>query len=136
MHDYNERREGMPKAINVGVAAKIGKYSDAVLVEHSKRQLYVSGTPGIRKDGSIPAGFAEQAELAWQNLVEILDAAGMTVQNLVKINQYLLRAGDIPANGPIRLKHLGDNRPASMLSVVPALVKPEILFEIEAFACD
>jgi len=125
----------MPKAINVGVAARIGKYSDAVLVENSKRQLYVSGTPGIRKDGSIPAGFAEQADLAWQNLVEILHAAGMEVQNLVKINQYLLRAEDIPANGPIRLKHLGDHRPASMLSVVPALVKPEILFEIEAVAC-
>ena len=125
----------MPKAINVGVAARIGKYSDAVLVENSKRQLYVSGTPGIRKDGSIPAGFAEQADLAWQNLVEILHAAGMEVQDLVKINQYLLRAEDIPANGPIRLKHLGDHRPASMLSVVPALVKPEILFEIEAVAC-
>ncbi len=125
----------MPEAINVGVAARIGKYSDAVLVENSKRQLYVSGTPGIRKDGSIPAGFAEQADLAWQNLVEILHAAGMEVQNLVKINQYLLRAEDIPANGPIRLKHLGGHRPASMLSVVPALVKPEILFEIEAVAC-
>jgi enamine deaminase RidA (YjgF/YER057c/UK114 family) len=126
----------MAKAVNVGVAAKIGKYSDAVLVENARRQLHVSGTPGIRKDGSIPASFAEQAEMAWQNLVEILAAAGMSVQNLVKINQYLLRAADIPAYGPIRLKHLGEHRPASMLSVVPALVKPEILFEIEALACD
>jgi enamine deaminase RidA (YjgF/YER057c/UK114 family) len=58
------------------------------------------------------------------------------VQNLVKINQYLLRADDIPVYGPIRLKHLGDHRPASMLSIVPGLVKPEILFEIEAVACD
>lgn len=126
----------MAKAINVGVAARIGKYSDAVLVENVRRQLHVSGTPGIARDGLVPSGFAEQAELAWQNLVEILDAAGMTVQNLVKINQYLLRATDIPAYGPIRLKHLGEHRPASMLSVVPALVRPEILFEIEAFACD
>jgi enamine deaminase RidA (YjgF/YER057c/UK114 family) len=126
----------MAKAINVGIAAKIGKYSDAVLVEKVNRQLHVSGTPGIRKDGTIPAGFAEQAGLAWQNLIEILDAAGMGVQNLVKINQNLLRAEDIPTYGPIRLKHLGEHRPASMLSVVPALVKPEILFEIEAVACD
>lgn len=126
----------MPKAINVGVAAKIGKYSDAVLVDNVKRQLHVSGTPGIRKDGTIPDDFAEQADLAWQNLVEILQAAGMGVQNLVKINQYLLRAEDIRTYGPIRLKHLGDHRPASMLSVVPGLVKPEILFEIEAVASD
>jgi enamine deaminase RidA (YjgF/YER057c/UK114 family) len=126
----------MAKAVNVGVAARIGRYSDAVLVENVRRQLHVSGTPGIARDGSIPPGFAEQAELAWQNLVAILDAAGMSVQNLVKINQYLLRAADIPAYGPIRLKHLGEHRPASMLSVVPALVKPDILFEIEALACD
>jgi len=126
----------MSRPTNVGVAAKIGKYSDAVLVENARRQLHVSGTPGMRKDGSIPAGFAEQADLAWRNLIEILNAAGMGVQNLVKINQYLLRAEDIALYGPIRLKHLGDHRPASMLSVVPALVKPEILFEIEAVACD
>jgi enamine deaminase RidA (YjgF/YER057c/UK114 family) len=126
----------MATTINVGVAARIGKYSDAVLVENARRQLHVSGTPGIRKDGGIPSSFAEQADLAWRNLIEILDAAGMGVHNLVKINQYLLRQEDIASYGPIRLKHLGDHRPASMLSVVPALVRPEILFEIEAVACD
>jgi enamine deaminase RidA (YjgF/YER057c/UK114 family) len=35
---------------------------------------------------------------------------------------------------PIRARWLGDNRPASMLVVVPALVRPEFLIEIEAYA--
>ena len=126
----------MAKAINVGVAAKIGKYSDAVLTEAGQRQLHVSGTPGIRKDGSVPATFEEQADLAWRNLLEILEAAGMGPRNLVKITQYMVRAEDIAAYPAIRLKYLGDHRPASMLSVVTALVKPEILFEIEAVASD
>lgn len=126
----------MAKPVNVGVAARIGKYSDSVLIEHPGRLLHVSGTPGMRKDGTLPAGFAEQADLAWQNLVEILQAAGMSVANLVKINQYLLQAGDIAAYGLIRSRYLGEHRPASMLSVVPALVRPEILFEIEAIAAD
>lgn len=126
----------MAKPVNVGIAARIGKYSDSVLIERPGRQLHVSGTPGMRKDGTLPAGFAEQADLAWQNLVEILQAAGMGVENLVKINQYLLRAEDIAAYGMVRSKYLGEHRPASMLSIVSALVRPGILFEIEAVAAD
>ncbi|HZP92432.1 MAG TPA: hypothetical protein VFB20_06080, partial [Burkholderiales bacterium] len=63
----------MARPINVGVAAKIGKYSDAVLTEAGTRQLHISGTPGIGKDGTIPEAFAEQADLAWRNLIEILN---------------------------------------------------------------
>ena len=126
----------MGKAVNIGISAKIGKYSDAVLIERPGRQLHVSGTPGMRKDGTVPASFAEQADLAWQNLVEILQGAGLTVQNLVKINQYLLRKEDIALYGPIRLRYLGEHRPASMLSLVSGLVRPDILFEIEALAAD
>lgn len=126
----------MGKAINIGIAAKIGKYSDAVEIPAGKRQLHTAGTPGIRKDGTVPESFEEQADLAWKNLIEILEAAGMGVHNLVKITQYLVRAEDIRAYPAIRLKHLGDHRPASMLSVVTLLVKPEILFEIEAVASE
>jgi len=126
----------MGKSVNIGISAKIGKYSDAVVIERPGRQLHVSGTPGMRKDGTVPASFAEQADLAWQNLAEILQSAGLEVRNLVKINQYLLRAEDIAIYGPIRLKHLGEHRPASMLSIVSGLVRPDILFEIEAIAAD
>jgi enamine deaminase RidA (YjgF/YER057c/UK114 family) len=126
----------MAKPINIGIAANIGKYSDAVVIERPGRQLHVSGTPGMRKDGTLPSDFAGQADLAWQNLTEILQGAGMGVQNLVKINQYLLRAEDIALYGPIRIKYLGIYQPASMLSIVSALVRPGILFEIEAIAAD
>ncbi len=126
----------MGKPVNVGVAANIGKYSDAVETAAGTRQLHISGTPGIAKDGTVPETFAEQADLAWRNLLEILEAAGMGVGNLVKINQYMVRAEDVAAYPPIRLRFLGEHRPASMLSVVNLLVRPNILFEIEAVASD
>lgn len=126
----------MGKPVNIGIAARIGKYSDAIETAAGIRQLHVSGTPGIHKDGTVPESFEEQADLAWRNLIEILEAAGMGIGNLVKINQYLVRADDVSAYPAIRLKHLGEHRPASMLSVVPLLVKPDILFEIEAIAAD
>jgi 2-iminobutanoate/2-iminopropanoate deaminase len=126
----------MGKSVNVGVAAQIGKYSDAVEIAAGTRQLHISGTPGIDKDGNVPESFEDQADLAWRNLIEILGAAGMDVGNLVKINQYMVRAEDIAAYPTVRLRYLGEHRPASMLSVVSLLVRPNILFEIEAVAAD
>ena len=58
----------------------------------------------------------------------------MTVHDLVKVTQYLLRPEDIQAYVPVRSRFLGDARPASMLLVVPQLVKPEFLLEIEVVA--
>ena len=58
----------------------------------------------------------------------------MNVNDLVKVTHYLLRAEDIPAYVQVRAKFLGDARPASMLLIVPALVKPNFLLEIEAIA--
>ncbi len=126
----------MGNPINIGVAAKIGKYSDAVEITAGARQIHISGTPGIDRNGHVPESFEEQAHLAWRNLVEILAAAGMGVKNLIKINQYMVRTEDIAAYPPIRLEYLGDHRPASMLSVVSLLVRPNILFKIEAVASD
>jgi 2-iminobutanoate/2-iminopropanoate deaminase len=58
----------------------------------------------------------------------------MGPQHLVEVSQYLVRAEDISPYPPIRAKWLEENRPTSMLSVVPALVRPDILIEIEAYA--
>ncbi len=48
--------------------------------------------------------------------------------------RYLIRSEDVPRYPPIRAKWLGDHRPASMLVIVPGLVWPNILIEIEAYA--
>lgn len=117
-----------------GVAKHIGKYSDGMLVQPNARWVLTSGTPGLRPDGSCPDGIAEQAEWAWRNVIAILEEAGMGVQDLVKVTHTLTRAEDIPAYVAVRAKFLGDARPASMLLIVPALVRPEFLVEIEAYA--
>ena len=64
----------------------------------------------------------------------MLDQAGMTVHDLVKVTHYLVRSEDIKPYVEVRSRYLGDARPASMLLVVPELVRPEFLVEIEAYA--
>ncbi len=124
----------MLKVHDIGIAARIGKYSDAIEVGPGARWLLLAGTPGLRPDGTLPASFEEQAEQAWLNVIRALESADMGVQHLVKITQYLTRREDIAGYGAIRSKMLGDARPASVLMVVPALVWPEMLIEIDAHA--
>jgi len=85
-------------------------------------------------EGELPPDITGQAELAWTHIVTMLNRAGMGVGDLVKVTHYLTRASDIQAYVRVRARFLGDARPAAMLLIVPELVRPEFLLEIEAYA--
>ena len=58
----------------------------------------------------------------------------MSVADIVKVTQYLIRAEDIAAYAKVRNRVLGGFKPASMLLVIPQLVRPEFLVEVEIIA--
>lgn len=118
----------------IGVARRIGKYGDAIEVPPGARWLITSGTPGLDAQGVLPEGIGAQAECAWTHISSMLRLAGMDANDLVKVTQYLTQACDIAEYAQVRSRFLGDARPASMLLVVPALVRPEFLLEIEVIA--
>jgi enamine deaminase RidA (YjgF/YER057c/UK114 family) len=122
------------KIHNIGIAAQIGDYSDAVETGTNLRWLLTSGTPGLQMNGDLPSDIAGQAELAWKHILRMLNRAGMTVADVVKVTQYLTRAEDILDYSKTRALFLGDARPASMLLVIPQLVRPEFLVEVEIIA--
>jgi 2-iminobutanoate/2-iminopropanoate deaminase len=119
---------------DIGVASQIGTYSDAIEANPNMRWLLTAGTPGLSTTGDLPTDITGQAERAWEHVIGLLERAGMTVADVVKVTQYLTRAEDIPAYGKVRSRFLGNARPASMLLVVPQLVLPEFLVEIEIVA--
>ena len=119
---------------DIGVANQIGSYSDAIEVGPNLRLLVTSGTPGLATNGELRKDVTAQAELAWQHIIRMLERAGMVVTDIVKVTQYLTRADDIPAYAKVRNRFLGDTKPASMLLVIPQLVRPEFFVEIEVFA--
>jgi enamine deaminase RidA (YjgF/YER057c/UK114 family) len=119
---------------DIGVASQIGSYSDGVEVPSGKHWLFTSGTPGLALDGTLPTDITGQAELAWTHIMTMLEQAQMTVDDIVKVTQYLLDADDIKPYAAVRSRFLRTARPASMLLVVPALVWPNILLEVEIVA--
>jgi len=97
-------------------------------------RVWLSGTVGIRPDGSVPTDVVEQFEIAMHNLDGALRAAGGRPENIVKVQVFLIDVNDRERINPIRQAYFGEHRPASTLVGVPALVSPELKVEIEAEA--
>jgi enamine deaminase RidA (YjgF/YER057c/UK114 family) len=68
------------------------------------------------------------------NLAAVLDAAGATFADVVKVTVYLTDIADRARINPVRQEIFGDTRPASTLVEVSALVVPGAKVEIEAVA--
>jgi len=116
------------------VAPPLGAYSQVVEHPADARVVYLAGQVGIDRDGTVPADFDSQARLAWSNCIALLDAAGMGLADVVKINHFLTRTEDIPAYAEMRPGLLGDARPASTMLVVAGLARPDLLIEVEMVA--
>ena len=113
----------------------IGLYSHQIEVRGSQRWLAIAGQVGRAPDGSVPADPIEQLSLALDNIRRTLEAAGMTVEDVVKVNWYLVGDIDAAARRQISEAWLGGHRPASTLVYVARLAAPEYRVEVEAWAC-
>ena len=97
-------------------------------------RLWISGTVGVRQDGTIPEDTADQFQIAINSLDRCLRAAGGRPEHIVKVTVLLTDIGDRAKINPIRQRYFGDHWPASTLFEVSALVAPEMKVEIEAEA--
>ena len=109
-------------------------YSHATEIRGDARLLVISGLNGYREDGkTMPESFEEQGEQIWTHMGTILRAAGMDYRDLVSVRTYLANPEYDEANVRLRMKYLGDHKPA--LTVVCAqLLLPEWKLEVEAMA--
>ena len=122
-----------PQTYDAGVSHQIGRYSDAVRVPADYDQIIVSGTPGLDKNGNIPADFADETRQAWRNVAAILEKAGASIGDIVSIRQYLTREEDIKTYVAVQ-KEIITHEPAAMLLVPTTMVWPDIHVEVEAVA--
>jgi len=111
-----------------------GPYVHGLLVDPGQTHLFVSGQVGIRSDGTTGNGIAEQSQIVWENLVEVLRLGGMGITDIVKMTSFLTSADYIVEFGRIRMGFLKDHRPTSTLLVVAALASPTLLVEVELIA--
>lgn len=115
------------------IFAPVGPYTHGLEVVEARRLLFITGTMGLDKSGKAPDGIEAQCALAWRNIGAILEHAGMSVRNLVKVTCYLADRKYREANMHARAATLGDHRVATTV-VAAALLEDGWLVEIEAIA--
>jgi 2-iminobutanoate/2-iminopropanoate deaminase len=123
----------MPRqAISASTApAAIGPYSQAIEIDGF---LFCSGQLGIDPaTGSLLGGIDDQTERALLNLLAILDAAGMSAADIVKVTIFVADLAHFATVNAIYSRHMSDPPPARSTVQVAALPR-NALVEIEAIA--
>ena len=100
------------------------------------RLLYVSGQVAWNASGDIvgKGDVGAQARQTFENLREVLRAAGGDLANLMKITTYITKVEDIAAVAQARSEMFQGELPASTLIVVAGLFHPDFLVEVEGVA--
>lgn len=108
-------------------------YPQAVEVTDPTRWLYLSGQIPVAPDGSLAADFAGQCEQVWTNIETQLAAAGMTLDNLVKVTTFLSDRSYALENREVRIRRLAGRQPA-LTVIITGIFDEAWLVEIEAVA--
>ena len=110
-----------------------GEYAQACEVSGATRWLYLSGQIPVGPDGSLKPDFSGQCEPVWDNLETQLRAAGMTLDNLVKVTTFLSDRRYALENREVRIRRLG-GRQTALTVIVAGIFDEAWLVEIEAVA--
>jgi enamine deaminase RidA (YjgF/YER057c/UK114 family) len=100
------------------------------------KTIVVSGQVGYA-DGRFGETFEEQAEMAHRNLVDELAAAGAGVEDVIKLNSYVVDLDSQRSKTLSQVKakfFTQTDQPASTLIGISALVMKQMQVEIEATA--
>ena len=120
------------------LGAPLGMYSHGMAAPGGEI-VVVAGQVGMR--GSQVAGndVGSQTRQALANVRAVVEAAGCTMRDVVRLQTFLVDRGDIPGFMKARQdafpEYFPDGTyPPNTLLVVSGLVRPELLVEIEALA--
>jgi 2-iminobutanoate/2-iminopropanoate deaminase len=105
-----------------GAPAAIGPYSQGIAIDGF---VFCSGQVGLDPaTGELVSGGVEnEADRALRNLAAVLDAAGLSMADVVKTTLFLADIGDFTAVNAVYARHFPDPPPARSTFAVAALPK-------------
>jgi 2-iminobutanoate/2-iminopropanoate deaminase len=93
-----------------GAQKPVAPYSQAIVAGNT---VYVSGQgPFDPKTGKMPAGFEEQVAQTLENIKAILEAAGATLADVVKVNVYLADLSNFQKMNDVYRHYFKEDYPA------------------------
>jgi len=112
----------------------LGSYTHQIEISGKERMLVLSGQVGMRQDGTVPDDPLEQIDVAFENIFRNLQAANMSVRDIIKLTYYLVGEIDTAKRRELVASKLRGHAPCSTLLYVAALVSPIYKVEIDAWA--
>jgi len=109
-------------------------FAQGVKVRDGAEMLFIAGQSGIDKDGRIVEGFEEQVRLSFENIRNVVSAAGGTLRNVIKITTFVTNMAGLEIYSRIVGEYFGADLPAASIIQVSALALPGMEVEIEAVA--
>jgi 2-iminobutanoate/2-iminopropanoate deaminase len=118
-----------------GLSQPLGIYSEAVKVKGNEL-LFISGITARDETGAIvgKGDMRRQTEQVLENMKRVLDSAGATFDNIVKVTVFVTDLSHFKEIHEVRAKYFKKDYPASTLVQVSRLVHEDMLIEMEAIA--
>ena len=125
----------MLKAIATSAAPKpFSNYAQGIEVGPGHRIVHVSGQVGATLSGDIPDDPTLQHQLAWDNAMAVLAAAGMDRTNVVDAHVYITDRAHIGLYRETRDRMMQGHKPAATLLIVAGLADPRLVVEVDLVA--
>lgn len=98
--------------------------------------IYLSGQVALDPDGNVvgKGDMTAQTRQAWENIKAVLEAAGASLNDVVKITQFITDMSRFMETQEVRKEYLTDPAPAATTVEVTSLGFPDLLIEIEVVA--
>ena len=122
-----------------GFGAPLGMYSHGVVAGPGEL-VVVAGQVGMSAEGHVAVDdVVGQTKQAFENVRMVIEAGGCTMRDVVRLQTFLTRSGDIPgfmkARSEVFPRYFPDGAyPPNTLLVISQLVRADLLVEIEAIA--
>ena len=124
----------MLKLNPTAIHAPAGQYTHSCRVSTGSDLVFIAGQAGIDKDGKVVDGVEAQMRQTWDNIIAILTDHGLTTDDLVYVNYYLVDPADVETWRRVRRDYLPEAPPSATALIVSALVFPEWHYEMDAVA--
>jgi 2-iminobutanoate/2-iminopropanoate deaminase len=108
-----------------------GPFNQAIRVGNL---IFTAGQAGRNRDTGQMGDIRDQTNWALKNIAAILQAAGASLDDVVKTTVYIKDGADSTAMSEEYVKHFKDPLPARSSVAVSRLKNAEMLIEIEAIA--
>jgi enamine deaminase RidA (YjgF/YER057c/UK114 family) len=117
-----------------GIRPPFARYSYGVEIPAGSRILVCSGQLGISPDDRVPETVEEQTHLCFRNIGAVLEHAGLSFKDIVRINAFVVSREHLKGYMSVRDLYVTDPPPASTLMIVSGFSRPEFLVEVEVMA--